>query len=63
MELGLRGVELVCGVVGVDEKLDLGAHGAERAALHHDVLVIVSGGSVTTRTCAAGAATWRAAFR
>ena len=63
-EEGLEPVELVLGrfecvrsAVGLDEELDLGAHRAERAALDHDVLVTVSGGSVTTRTDAdAGAA-------
>ena len=35
---------------GVQEQFDLGAHGMEGAALHHEVLVIVSGGRVTTRT-------------
>ena len=49
-------------VLGVDQQLDVGAHRAERAALHHDVLVIVSGGRVTTRTDeTAGAATYDAA--
>ena len=36
--------------LGVQQELDLRAHRGERAPLHHDVLVIVSGGSVTTRT-------------
>ena len=35
---------------GVQQELDLRAHRGERAPLDHDVLVIVSGGRVTTRT-------------
>ena len=34
----------------VQQELDLRSHCLERVLLHHDVLVIVSGGSVTTRT-------------
>ncbi len=50
VELRLGCVHRVHCVVGVDEQLHLGAHGMEGATLHHDVLVTVSGGSVTTRT-------------
>ncbi len=41
----------------VQQQLDLGAHRVKRAADHHDVLVIVSGGRVTTRTEGAAADT------
>ncbi len=36
--------------LGVEQELDVGAHRLERAPQHHDVLVTVSGGRVTTRT-------------
>ena len=52
MELGLGRVELPAGAVGLDEELDLGAHRVEAPLLHHEVLVIVSGGRVTIRTAA-----------
>ena len=50
VELGRGRFERLAGVVGVDEQLDVRAHRAERPPLHHEVLVIVSGGSITTRT-------------
>ena len=50
MELALRRLECARGAVGLDKELDLGAHGPERVALDHDVLVTVSGGKFTTRT-------------
>ena len=37
----------------VEEQLDVRAHRRERAAQYHDVLVIVSGGRLTTRTAGA----------
>ena len=45
-----------CLTRSVEEELDLRAHRAKCAALHHDVLVTVSGGRVTTRTEGAAAA-------
>ena len=60
--LGSRAGELALGArVDVEEQLDLGAHRGERAPHHHDVLVIVSGGRVTTRTEGAAADTAPAA--
>jgi hypothetical protein len=63
VELRLGGVESRVGVGArrVDEQLHLGAHGGERPADDHDDLVIVSGGSVTTRTDGAWAGACRAA--
>ncbi len=55
VELGLGRVERAGGVCGVDEQLDVGAHRPEGAPLHHDVLVTVSGGRLTTRTAGAAA--------
>ena len=53
-----------CGVFtrSVEEEFDLRSHRAKRPALHYDVLVMVSGGSVTTRTEGADAAASCACF-
>jgi hypothetical protein len=61
VELTLGGVERWLGVLAVDEELDLGAHRREGPAFDHDVLVIVSGGKITTRTGGAAAAAGAAA--
>jgi hypothetical protein len=56
VELVLRGGERGGGAARVDEEVDLRAHRPERAPLHHEVLVTVSGGNETTRTDGAEAA-------
>src|SRR5205085_83666 len=59
VEFSFCGREGIGCILRIHEELDLRAHGMERAALHHDVLVMVSGGSDTTRTDgAAAAASW-----
>ena len=53
LELALGGFERRLGRgpgFGGEEEGDIGAHRAEAAALDHEVLVIVTGGRVTTRT-------------
>ena len=64
MELALGGGECFVGSGRVDEQLDLRAHRLEAPRLHHDVLVDVTGGRLTTRTggaCAAASCAWLAA--
>ena len=59
LELRLGPVERAfCALAGlrVEQELDVGAHRLERPPQHHDVLVIVSGGRLTTRTAGAAAA-------
>ena len=50
VELGLGTVELGRRARGIDEQLDLGPHRSKGPVLDHDVLVIVNGGRLTTRT-------------
>ena len=57
VELPLGRIELPLGAVRIDEELDLGAHRVEAPLLHHDVLVIVSGGRLTIRTAGLAGAT------
>ena len=58
-ELGLDRVEGLghATVRGANEQLDVRPHRAEGVRFDHDVLVITSGGNVTTRGAGAGAAT------
>jgi hypothetical protein len=56
LELRCRGGERALGALAglrVEQELDIGAHGLERMPQHHDVLVTVSGGRLTTRTAGA----------
>ena len=67
MELALGGRECLTRPVTVDEELDVRAHRPEAPRLHHEVLVMVSGGRLTTRTEGAAAiacacACWAAAI-
>ena len=56
VELVLGGGERVSRRCCVHEELDVGAHRSEPPGLHHDVLVTVRGGRLTTRTEGAAAA-------
>ena len=60
-ELVLRLEERRVVAVCFEQELDLGAHGPEVVAEHQEVRVVVSGGSVTTRTAGAAGLAWRRA--